>query len=240
MTGAPTRRPLAFESIEDVTQALRAAGHRVSAAARLVLDALFIAGGPVSAEHIAEGLGGRRAPLELTSVYRNLERLEQLGAVSHLHVGHGPGLYALVCGEDREYLVCVRCGRVTGLDSTALDSVREAVRRSFGYHVRFSHFPIHGHCAACAQALTAQATHEPSAPRNQNGAPVPEKGHDHEHPHTHEHRHDDVSHSHPHTEHDHEHTEHDHEHDHGDRVHSHPHVHQSGLEHDHGHSHDQE
>lgn len=233
MTVAPTRQPLAFESIEDVTRALRSAGHRMSTAARVVLEALFIAGGPVSAEHIAEGLGGRLAHLELTSVYRNLERLEQLGAVSHVHVGHGPGLYALVGGESREYLVCERCGRVTSLDPTTLDFVRETVRRSFGYHVRFSHFPMHGHCAECAQAPAAPAIAQPSSPRHQKGDPVPVTKHEHERPHRHEHRHDDMTHSHPQTE-------HDHEHSHGDRVHSHPHAHQSGLAHEHKHGHDQQ
>ena len=47
----------------------------------------------------------RDPSLERTSVYRNLERLEALGVVSHVHVGHGPGLYALARGGDQEYLV---------------------------------------------------------------------------------------------------------------------------------------
>lgn len=238
MTVAPQRQSLTFEDIDDITRALRLAGHRVSAAARLVLDALFVAGGPVSAERIAEGLGGRLAPLELTSVYRNLERLEQLGAVSHVHVGHGPGLYALVCGGDREYLVCERCGRVTAMESAALDSLRETVRRSFGYHVRFSHFPIHGHCADCVSALTA-CTAEQASPRpHRKGGPMPAKEHEHEHPSPHEHRHGKGIHSHSHSHIEHDHSEHEHEHSHGDRVHSHPHIHQSGLEHEHGHGHD--
>ena len=32
---------------------------------------------------------------DLASVYRNLEHLEELGVVRHVHFGHGPGLYAL-------------------------------------------------------------------------------------------------------------------------------------------------
>src|SRR5438067_5714659 len=40
---------------------MRARGLRASAARRLVLEALLVADGPMSAEQIAQGIGGRRA-----------------------------------------------------------------------------------------------------------------------------------------------------------------------------------
>jgi len=48
------------------------------------------------AERIATG-----ARLDLTSVYSNLEALEQHGLVRHVPLGHGPGLYALVSHGER-------------------------------------------------------------------------------------------------------------------------------------------
>ena len=144
MTLAPLREPRSFAAVEDVVDAMRQAGHRVSAPARQVLEALFAADGPRSADELAAGT-------EITSVYRNLERLEQLGVVSHVHFGHGPGLYALARDGDREYLVCDSCGRVTSLKPADLDPIRTELERSFGHHARFSHFAIHGHCADCAQ-----------------------------------------------------------------------------------------
>jgi Fur family ferric uptake transcriptional regulator len=150
MTIAPHRKPLEFDSIDQVIEALRNNGHRVSAPARLVLEALFTVDGPVSAEHISSGLDGHLSTLELTSVYRNLERLEQLGVVSHVHVGHGAGLYALARGGDPEYLVCERCGHVTQVEPAQLDAARDQIRDAFGYEARFNHFPIHGLCADCS------------------------------------------------------------------------------------------
>src|SRR4051812_9806251 len=123
MTRAPERSPLDFDDLDEVVQALRGAGHRVSAATRGVLERLFAADGPRSAEQLAGD------DLELTSVYRNLERLEELGAVRHVHFGHGPGLYALVRKGEREYLVCDVCGRVTAVEPAGLDPVRELLRR---------------------------------------------------------------------------------------------------------------
>ncbi|WP_051324489.1 Fur family transcriptional regulator [Candidatus Solirubrobacter pratensis] len=143
MTLAPEREPLEFQTIDDVLAALRRAGHRVTLPARTVLEALFAAPGPLAAEQIAPSL-------EPASVYRNLERLQQLGVVTHVHVGHGPGRYVLARGGEREYLVCERCGRITTVEPAQLDRVRELVRTAFGHEARFTHFPIHGRCAGCA------------------------------------------------------------------------------------------
>jgi Fur family ferric uptake transcriptional regulator len=145
MAQAPERPALEFDDASQVVAALRDKGHRVSASARAVLDALFKADGPVSADDIAAG------EIDLTSVYRNLERLQELGVVAHVHAGHGPGLYALARGGPREYLVCEGCHRVTSIDPSELEPVRDLIRERFGYLARFSHFPIHGYCDSCAQ-----------------------------------------------------------------------------------------
>ena len=148
MTRAPNRPPLEFRDIDDVARALREAGGRFSAARRRVLEALFAADAPLAADAVAPGL-------DRASVYRALEYLEELGVVRHVHLGHGPGLYALTGGREREYLVCERCDRVTALEAGRLDGVREAIEREFGYRARFSHFPIVGLCADCAAATDA-------------------------------------------------------------------------------------
>ena len=84
---------------------------------------------------------------DLTSVYGNLETLEQCGLVRHVHLGHGPGFYTLVGRGEHEYLVCERCGAVRVAVAGELDDVRERIRCSFGYEVRFAHFAMLGKCA---------------------------------------------------------------------------------------------
>lgn len=149
MTIAPRREPLKFDGLEDIAAAIRQGGGRLSSARRIVLDVLFAADGPVSAEYVASGLNGRMMQSDLSSVYRNLERLEELGVVRHVHLHHGPGLYTLE--RDTEYLVCERCERVDTVNAARLDEIRAAIHHRFGYHARFSHFPIVGLCADCAE-----------------------------------------------------------------------------------------
>jgi Fur family ferric uptake transcriptional regulator len=146
--GAPaTAPPVAPPSVDAAAAAVRRGGLRLSSARRLVLEALFAAEAPVTAEEIAGGLGGRVPRSDLASVYRNLETLEQLGLVHHVHAGHGPGLYGLSRG--REYVMCERCGRLRAVSPDALDPVRDALRRALGYEARFTHFPLVARCGDC-------------------------------------------------------------------------------------------
>jgi Fur family transcriptional regulator, ferric uptake regulator len=116
----------------------------------MIVNFLFEASGPVSAQQIAIGLD--RTPLDLASVYRNLEKLEAIGAVHHFHAGHGPGRYVLVRGGAQEYLACDRCGAIAEIDRSELDPLREDVQERFGYEVGFTHFPMVGLCPRCARA----------------------------------------------------------------------------------------
>jgi Fur family ferric uptake transcriptional regulator len=149
MTVSSLSPALPVTGVDEACRALRDRGLRLSAARRLVLEALFAADGPVTAELIADGIEGRIPPSDLTSVYRNLEAFEALGLVRHVHLGHGPGLYALAGNADREYLVCESCDRVRSVSADELDGVRAAIRAAFGYEARFSHFPIVGKCPDC-------------------------------------------------------------------------------------------
>jgi Fur family transcriptional regulator, ferric uptake regulator len=128
---------------------LRRRGLRLSAARRVVLAALFAAGRPVSAEEIAAGVGGLVPGSDLASVYRNLETLEALGLVRHMHLGHGPGRYAPAARQD-ELASCERCGACAVLPAETAEAVRAAVRAAVGFEPHFHHFPLAGLCPACA------------------------------------------------------------------------------------------
>jgi Fur family transcriptional regulator, ferric uptake regulator len=127
---------------------------RISSARRLVLEALYAADAPITAEQIADGLSGRLPRSDLASVYRNLETLEQIGLVRHCHFGHGPGLYMPTGPREREYLVCDSCNAVMAVEPSDMDAVRTLIHERFGYEARFSHFPILGLCADCAREET--------------------------------------------------------------------------------------
>jgi Fur family ferric uptake transcriptional regulator len=146
LTQAPDAPPLELADLGEAMRVLRSRGLRITSPRRLVLEALFAADAPLSAEELAQGAG-----LEVTSVYRNLETLERHGVIRHVHLGHGPSLYTLVEQGEREYLYCERCGSVKAVPPSDLDPVRKQIKRRFGYRPRFTHFPIVGLCSNCAR-----------------------------------------------------------------------------------------
>jgi Fur family transcriptional regulator, ferric uptake regulator len=149
---------VAAPDMDAAVDALRSRGLRVSAARRLVLEALFAAEGPISAEQVADGLAGRLPRSDLASVYRNLETLEEMGLVRHFHLGHGPGLYALTGPGEREYMVCDSCSSVRAVAPEDMETVRSLIKHEFGFEARFSHFPLVGVCAECAREELPQAS----------------------------------------------------------------------------------
>jgi Fur family ferric uptake transcriptional regulator len=151
VTVSPDRKPVIVTDLEEAIEVVRRGGLRLTSSRRLVLEALLNAGVPISAEEIADGLGGRMTRSDIASVYRNLETLGELGLVRHFHAGHGPGRYVLAGFGDREYLACESCGALESVEPAALDGVREQVRALAGFEARFSHFPIVGLCRRCAK-----------------------------------------------------------------------------------------
>lgn len=118
---------------------LRAKGLRVSASRRQILATLYAERRPMSAEELA-------ADGDLASTYRNLDVLEEIGLVRHVHLGHGPGLYSL---DDVEFVTCERCGAYEAVEHARLDQARELIERETGYRPRFTHFPLVGTCPRC-------------------------------------------------------------------------------------------
>jgi len=151
MTVSHDRQPVVVSDLDEAIDVVRSSGLRLTSARRLVLEALLAARAPISAEDIADGLGGTMTQSDIASVYRNLETLGSLGLVRHFHAGHGPGRYVLEGFGDREYLACESCGKLESVQPAALDGVRDAVRDLSGFEARFSHFPIVGLCARCAR-----------------------------------------------------------------------------------------
>lgn len=145
---------LAAPDVETVVSAVRSRGLRVTTPRRILIETLFAAPGPVSAEEIASGLGGARATLDDASVYGNLERLEALGLVRHVHLGHGPGKWMLADRARREYLHCEHCGVSLAVEPSTLAPARDAIRAATGYEARFTHFPVVGLCPDCAPAAS--------------------------------------------------------------------------------------
>src|SRR3981189_3277363 len=72
---------------------LAAHGVRRTAARQAILEAFFAAESHVTAEDIAAEVHRRFPSVDVSTVYRTLDTLEQLGIIDHTHLAHGPPIF---------------------------------------------------------------------------------------------------------------------------------------------------
>lgn len=97
----------------------------------------------------------RTAPaVNITTVYRTLELLSEVGLVRHVHLGHGAPVYS---AQDHEHLhlVCHDCGGVVEAPRDLLDDVAVAVQSRWGFELDAAHVALSGRCGTCAGSRAA-------------------------------------------------------------------------------------
>ena len=121
---------------------------------QLVLDAVADLG-HATPEAVCTRVQETAPAVNITTVYRTLDLLEQLGVVRHTHLGHGAPTYA-TSQHEHVHLVCHRCGEVGEVDTSALDALAESLATETGFTLDPTHIALSGLCRACA----AQARQE--------------------------------------------------------------------------------
>lgn len=135
----------------DLLDALRARGLRVTAQRRLVLEALADADDHVSADDILERVQAKAPDVNMSTVYRTLEALEDVGIVYHTHLGHSMSQWHVAREEAHQHLVCERCGSVQRIGLEAFLPYQRAVEKRHGFRADPRHFAVFGRCRACME-----------------------------------------------------------------------------------------
>jgi Fur family ferric uptake transcriptional regulator len=147
---------------------LRARGYRVTPQRQLVLAAVtkLEHGTP---EEIWAEVQRTASGVNISTIYRALELLEQLGLVTHTHLGHGAPRYHLAAEAEHVHLVCAVCGRITQVPPDAVGSLVTALDERYGFQTDVGHLTVFGRCADCrarAEAgLAGEAAGEAAARR---------------------------------------------------------------------------
>ena len=128
---------------------LRSRGLRLTAQRQLVLDAVYRLGHATPDQVHAE-VSQVAAGVNITTVYRTLELLEELGLVTHAHLSHGSPTYHAVGEEQHVHLVCRVCGHVAEVASAALGPLADDLERDRGFLIDIGHVALFGVCAGCS------------------------------------------------------------------------------------------
>ncbi len=129
---------------------LRKAGKRLTPQRRLILDILSEANAHLDAHEIYERAHTRETRLSLATVYRTLNILKETGLVHELHLDDEHHHYELSGKERHSHLVCLACGCVIEVDSTAFVEAATGVGQAHGFEVTTTQVELSGYCRDCS------------------------------------------------------------------------------------------
>src|SRR6185312_6800604 len=106
----------------DLAERLHARGLRVTPQRERVLEAVR-GMGHATPEQISDAV----PEIDLTTVYRTLELLEELGLVRHTHLDHGAPAFR-PAEDDHVHVVCHDCGAVVDAPAALADDLERRLR----------------------------------------------------------------------------------------------------------------
>ncbi|HNR45927.1 MAG TPA: Fur family transcriptional regulator [Anaerolineaceae bacterium] len=128
---------------------LQASGYRQTHARRAIVEILLAAECALEPMEIFEA-GRRQAPrLGLVTVYRTLEKLEELGLAQRVHQPQGCNRYLRAPQGHEHLIICTHCGRAVYFQGDELDAFFGRVAEQSGFTVEDHWLQLFGRCARC-------------------------------------------------------------------------------------------
>lgn len=134
---------------QDWRATLREKGYRLTPQRELVLAAVVDLG-HATPEQVCAQVQRTASGVNISTVYRTLELLEELGLVRHAHLGHGAPSYHPAGHVQHIHLVCRDCGGVTEVEASVAEALGARLRAEADFAIDLEHFAIYGRCAACS------------------------------------------------------------------------------------------
>jgi Fur family ferric uptake transcriptional regulator len=128
---------------------LQQKGLRLTPQRELVLAAVRSLG-HATPEEVAEKVRQTHPGINLSTVYRNLETLENVGLVLHTHLGHSGATYLAAEELTHLHLVCSDCGDIGDAPIETAANFVNTLSDDFGFKTDVTHFAIYGLCVKCA------------------------------------------------------------------------------------------
>ena len=114
---------------EQVLEALRAAGYRLTAQRRKLVDLLLQAEAPLTAEDIHRRARAAKVEANLSTIYRNLATFCELGWLDAVPGTNGERYYQVHADDAQTMSVlCLDCGQMMAIKAAATEPFNRAVR----------------------------------------------------------------------------------------------------------------
>lgn len=142
--------------VKSSNETLRKRGYRLTPQRYMILSVIQESGGHLSIDQIMERVQQRNPAVSLSTVYRTLELLRELGLVRENHLPGEQPHYEASEGTAHHHLVCRNCRAVIHLDDTLLGNLHEMLQNQYHFHGLTLDLVAAGYCETCWKALQGE------------------------------------------------------------------------------------
>ena len=133
---------------DDWHERLRSSGHRLTPQRELVLAAVETLGHATPDQVYAE-VRTHSQSINLSTVYRTLELLDELGLIRHAHLSDRAPTYHSARGHEHAHLICRTCHRVISIGLDEMAQALGALAAAHEFAPDYGHLTVFGTCADC-------------------------------------------------------------------------------------------
>ncbi len=134
---------------ETASETLSRLGYRLTPQRLMILEAVDGADSHISAEEIYTQTRARYPHMNISTIYRTLELLKELGLVTETDLGDGRVRYHGIKNGHHHHLVCQKCGQVFGIEEQLLSPLWLEIKQKHDFKVEMKHLAFFGLCAGC-------------------------------------------------------------------------------------------
>jgi len=132
---------------------LRERGFRLTPQREMVLSVMHDVEGHATAEEIYARVRSLSLSVDISTVYRTLELLQEFDLVATFELDDGQRHYELLGVHGPHcHLVCRSCGKVVGVEREMIQPLGDRLLETYGFQVDLDHLMIPGLCQECRDA----------------------------------------------------------------------------------------
>ncbi len=128
---------------------LQTNGYRLTAPRRAVVEIVARSRRVLSPAEVFKLARKRYPALGLVTVYRTLEKLEELGLIQRVHQPGGCHTFIAAAAGHQHLLICQGCGHTEYFSGDNLDNLMSSIGKNSGYAIKEHWLQLFGWCTEC-------------------------------------------------------------------------------------------
>ena len=124
-------------------------GYKLTRQRKAVVEVMTLANTRLTAAEVFAKAQRECPDLGLTTVYRTLEILEQLGTIRRVHLEDGCEAFAPTAIEHGHYLICANCQTTIEFEGCDLNAMLDRIADQTGFTIDQHWLELVGRCPKC-------------------------------------------------------------------------------------------